>query len=126
MDQFKEMAEVKMREAIEGQIQGEIDTDQAKLVEAEQDLARLGSEDAQSRQAPVLAPGDLGDAVHQPPGTQSDPTTLEPVPTPCRKEVDVRCAGCSGTVGPMRHRDSVWRVHGSPSGCPAVTLGDRG
>ena len=72
MDQFKEMAEVKMREAIEGQIQGEIDTDQAKLVEAEQELARLGSEDVRVAKRQSAAPGDLGRcSVHQPPGTQS-------------------------------------------------------
>ena len=63
MDQFKEMAEVKMREAIEGQIQGEIDTDQAKLVEAEQELARLGSEDARVAKRQSWLQAISGDAA---------------------------------------------------------------
>ena len=83
MDQFKEMAEVKMREAIEGQIQGEIDTDQAKLVEAEQELARLGSEDVRvaKRQSWLQAiSGDRMSTSRLAPS--QDPTTLGARPDP--------------------------------------------
>ena len=82
MDQFKEMAEVKMREAIEGQIQGEIDTDQAKLVEAEQELARLGSEDARVAKRQSWLQAISGDASTSRLAPSQDPTTLGARPDP--------------------------------------------
>ena len=102
MDQFKEMAEVKMREAIEGQIQGEIDTDQAKLVEAEQELARLGSEDVRVAKRQSWLQAISGDA-RRPPAAWH-PVRIrprsEPVPTHLPRRGGRAMRGLLGERGP--------------------------
>ena len=68
MDDFRTMAEVKMRESIESKVQGQIDTDEVRLAEQQQEFEELKSQDsrAEKRQSWLQAISGKGTQAQQP------------------------------------------------------------
>ena len=68
MDDFRTMAEVKMRESIESKVQDQIDTDEARLAEQQQEFEELRSQDsrAEKRQSWLQAISGKGTQAQQP------------------------------------------------------------
>ena len=68
MDDFKTMAEVKMRESIEAKVQGEIDADEARLAEQQQEFENLQTQDSrvEKRQSWLQAISGQGTQTQQP------------------------------------------------------------
>ena len=68
MDDFRTMAEVKMRESIESKVQGEIDADEARLADQQQEFDNLKSQDARAekRQSWLQAISGQGTQTQQP------------------------------------------------------------
>ena len=68
MDDFRTMAEVKMRESIEGKVQSDIDADEARLAEQQQEFDTLKSQDARAekRQSWLQAISGQGTQAQQP------------------------------------------------------------
>ena len=68
MDDFKAMAEVKMRESIEGKVQSQIDADEARLADQQEEFDRLRSQDnrAEKRQSWLQAISGQGTQAQQP------------------------------------------------------------
>jgi len=68
MDDFRTMAEVKMRESIESKVQGEIDVDEARLAEQQEEFDNLQSQDARAekRQSWLHAISGQGTQTQQP------------------------------------------------------------
>ena len=68
MDDFRTMAEVKMRESIESKVQGQIDSDEARLAEQQQEFEELKSQDsrAEKRQSWLQAISGKGTQAQQP------------------------------------------------------------
>jgi len=68
MDDFRTMAEVKMRESIEAKVQREIEVDEARLAEQQQEFEELKSQDsrAEKRQSWLQAISGKGTQAQQP------------------------------------------------------------
>ena len=68
MDDFKAMAEVKMRESIESKVQSEIDADEARLAQQQEEFDELKSQDsrAEKRQSWLQAISGQGTQTQQP------------------------------------------------------------
>ena len=68
MDDFRTMAEVKMRESIESKVQGEIEADEARLADQQQEFDNLKSQDARAekRQSWLQAISGQGTQTQQP------------------------------------------------------------
>ena len=77
MDDFRTMAEVKMRESIEGKVQSDIDADEVRLAEQQQEFDTLKSQDARAekRQSWLQAISGQGTQAQQP-QMGIDPSTL--------------------------------------------------
>jgi hypothetical protein len=77
MDDFKSMAEVKMRESIEGKVQTEIDADESRLAEQQSEFDELKSQDsrAEKRQSWLQAISGQGTQA-EPPQMGMDPSAL--------------------------------------------------
>ena len=82
MDDFKAMAEVKMRESIEGKVQSQIDADEARLADQQEEFDRLRSKDnrAEKRQSWLQAISGQGTQAQQP-QMGVDPSALGARPT---------------------------------------------
>ena len=82
MDDFRSMAEVKMRESIEGKVQGEIDADENRLAEQQSEFDTLKSQDsrAEKRQSWLQAISGEGTQAGQP-QMGIDPSALGARPT---------------------------------------------
>jgi len=77
MDDFRTMAETKMRESIEGKVQGEIDADQARLREQEDEFRELQSQDSKVEKRQTWLQAISGQGVaEQRPQMGIDPTSL--------------------------------------------------
>ena len=83
MDDFRSMAEVKMRESIEGKVQSEIDADENRLAEQQSEFDTLKSQDsrAEKRQSWLQAISGEGTKAGQP-QMGIDPSALGARPTP--------------------------------------------
>ena len=77
MDDFRAMAEVKMRESIEGKVQSEIEADESRLAEQQSEFDTLKSQDsrAEKRQSWLQAISGQGTQT-QPPQMGLDPSAL--------------------------------------------------
>ncbi|MCH1527990.1 MAG: hypothetical protein L7S49_07225, partial [Candidatus Poseidoniaceae archaeon] len=77
MDDFRSMAEVKMRESIEGKVQSEIDADETRLAEQQTEFENLKSQDSrvEKRQSWLQAISGKGTQA-QSPQMSMDPSAL--------------------------------------------------
>ena len=75
MDNFKETAEIKMREAVEKQVQGEIDVDEAEYKTRQDEFRELQSLDTKAEKRQMWMQSISGQDRNQP-MTLPDPSTL--------------------------------------------------
>ena len=76
MDDFKQMAEAKMRETIESKVQSEIDADEERLTQQQEEFDNLQSQDSRAEKRQSWLQAISGQTAQPQPQMEADPTSM--------------------------------------------------